>query len=481
MPEDLNGLIHVLRTSGGDTTSVEVKSAAGGLPVSLTSSLSALANLPGGGTIILGLDERAGFRPVPLADAQVLKQGLAAKARAYTPPVRLSIEDGLVDGEPVIVAHVHECDPSVKPCRVTATSTAYVRGYDGDFPVSDVETQGFLAARRPPLFDRRPVDGASSDDLDPELVASYLSTVRERDATGLGRFTDDAELLRRAGVTVDGGRPTVAGLLALGVHPQQFFPRYVIQAAAEPLPQDSPSARARNQITITGPIPRMLDTALEWARRTFDTSIVDNPDGSVADQPAYPLVAFREIIANALIHRDLDHWSQAFAIEVRLRRNRLVVSNPGGLYGITVERLGHDAVTSARNGLLVAICQHVRSTGTGGRVIEALASGIPTITHELSSRALPPAQYIDTGIRFTVLLRATATTSLGPALNTTELRIHDALVHGPQTVAQLETSLDLNGPNIRRALRHLRDRGLVHQDGGRGRPTTYRRISSATD
>jgi hypothetical protein len=34
----------------------EVKAAAGGLPEILTSTLSALANLPGGGTIILGLE-----------------------------------------------------------------------------------------------------------------------------------------------------------------------------------------------------------------------------------------------------------------------------------------------------------------------------------------------------------------------------------------------------------------------------------------
>jgi ATP-dependent DNA helicase RecG len=479
--EDLDNLVRTMRASGGDTTKVEVKAAGGGLPVSLTASLSALANLPGGGTIILGLDERAGFRPVPLADPQNLKQGLAAKARAFTPPVRLSISDDLVDGHPVIVAQVHECDPSAKPCRVTATNTAYLRGYDGDFPLSDLETQGFLAARRPPLFDRQPVDGASLDDLDPELVASYLATVRERDTTGLGRFDNDAELLRRAGVTVAGEQPTVAGLLALGVHPQQFFPRFVIQAAAEPLPQDPPATRARNQITITGPIPRMLDAALDWARRTFDTAIVANPDGSVTDRPAYPLVAFREVIANALIHRDLDHWSQAFAIEVRLRRDRLVVTNPGGLYGITVDRLGRDAVTSARNGLLVAICQHVRSSGTGGRVIEALASGIPTIAHELSAHGLPPAHYIDTGIRFTVLLRGPARTfTTAPAPNTTELRIYDALAPGPKTVAELETALGLTRPNIRKALRSLRNRGLVHQDGGKGRPTTYRLISDTT-
>ena len=49
---------------------MEVKSAAGGLPASISSTLSALANLPRGGLVILGLDERTGFRPVPLAVGQ---------------------------------------------------------------------------------------------------------------------------------------------------------------------------------------------------------------------------------------------------------------------------------------------------------------------------------------------------------------------------------------------------------------------------
>ena len=82
MTEDLSALAAELRSSGGDTAAVEVKAAMGGLPQPLTATLSALANLPGGGLIVLGLDERTGFRPVPLADPQLLKQGLAAKARS---------------------------------------------------------------------------------------------------------------------------------------------------------------------------------------------------------------------------------------------------------------------------------------------------------------------------------------------------------------------------------------------------------------
>lgn len=474
MPEDLSALVNRLRTAGGDSTDVEIKSASGGLPDSLASTLSALANLPGGGTIILGLDERLGFRPVSLADPHKLKQGLAAKARACTPPLRVDVEDGIVDRSPVIVARVHECDPSAKPCRAPG-GRAYLRGYDGDFPLSDLEEQAFLAARHPPLFDRAPIEDATLDDLEPGLLESFMASVRRGEPHGRGRFQDDSELLRRNGVVDSTGKPTVAGVLALGVHPQQWFPRYVIQAAAEP-PSGAPAGtRARNQVTIDGPIPRMLDEAMNWARRTFDSSIVTEADGSVHDRYAYPLVAFRELIANALIHRDLDHWSTGLAVEVRLRKDRLVIANPGGLFGITVERLGRDSVTSARNARLVAICQHVHSVETGARAIEALASGIPIVTEALAHAALPPAHYIDAGIRFVVVLRQPVTTATDHLPAGRDLTVYDALATGAKTVAELETRTGLPAYSIRRSLRALRAQGLVEQHGGRGRATNYRR------
>lgn len=44
--------------SGGfDSTEIEVKAARGGLPQNLGQTLSAFANMPDGGTLILGVDE----------------------------------------------------------------------------------------------------------------------------------------------------------------------------------------------------------------------------------------------------------------------------------------------------------------------------------------------------------------------------------------------------------------------------------------
>ena len=198
-----------------------------------------------------------------------------------------------------------------------------------------------------PAAGRLPVGDATFEDLDAELVDAFVGSVRRLDPQGRGRFSDRGELLRRSGVLHPDGRPTVAGVVALGLYPQQWFPRFVIQAAAEPAPGEPAAARARNQVTIDGPVPRMLDQAMAWARRTFDTYItVNEPDGSVRDRYAYPLAAFRELISNSIIHRDLNPWSAGLATEVRLRRDRLVIGNPGGLYGITVDRLGQDAVTS---------------------------------------------------------------------------------------------------------------------------------------
>jgi ATP-dependent DNA helicase RecG len=474
--EDLSDLVASMRAAGGDMTAIEVKSAGGGLPESLTQTLSALANLPGGGTIILGVDERTGFQPLPLLDRQTLKQGLASKARAFAPPVRVSIGDGLVDGVPVVVARVHECAGSAKPCRVASTGKAYLRVYDGDFELSAVEEQAFLAQRELPHFDRVPVNGATIEDLDSELVAIWLATVRDRDPRGLGRFHDDGELLRRAGVINAARQPTVAGLLALGAYPQEWFPRYVIQAAVDPRPSDPPEVRAHNQITITGPIPRMLDEAMAWARRSFDTTITGSPDGTVRDVFEYPLEAFRELVTNALVHRDLDQWSQGLAVEIRAQPGRLIIDNPGGLYGITVDRLGREAVTSARNARLLSLCQYLRSSLGGTRVIEALAGGLPIVTAALERAGLPPAQYIDSGIRFTVVLHRSAGRLTTSTLNTTEQKVHDSLLVKTRSVSELEALLGMAGPNIRKALRSLRARGLVEQQGGRGKPTTYRPV-----
>ena len=57
-------------------------------------------------------------------------------------------------------------------------------GYDGDFQLSHLEEQAFIAARRPPMFDGALVEGAVFSDLDPELVGSYVQSRAARTRPG---------------------------------------------------------------------------------------------------------------------------------------------------------------------------------------------------------------------------------------------------------------------------------------------------------
>jgi len=311
---EFDDLVQQLRNGGGDTSGVEVKSAAGGLPTTIAHSLSALANLPGGGLVILGLDERAGFTPVGLTNVQGLKQGLAGKARALTPPAQLDISDETVDGHAVVVARVAECPASDKPCRVTSTRRAYLRGHDGNYQLSELEEQGFLRSREAPGADRQVVPGTGTADLDPALVGSWTEQVRAR-RPALARFGGD-ELLRKAGVLAATGELTRAGLLALGTYPQEFVPQFVVRAAD--MRNSDPRVRASNITTLDGPIPTLLTAAMDWLRVNLPTAVVESSDGSVRNVPQFPLEALRELVANALVHRDLSPWSEGMAVELRL-------------------------------------------------------------------------------------------------------------------------------------------------------------------
>jgi ATP-dependent DNA helicase RecG len=476
MPIDIMKFVDRLRSTGSDWAEVEVKRAAGGTPTSLGESLCALANLPGGGVLILGLDEANHFAAVNLGNTQTLKQAIGSKARSFHPPIHVTIEEHQVDGRIVIVALVQECPSSQKPCKDPGSGKSWVRSYDGDCEISSLEEQAFLAARNAPSADNEPVDGATMDDFDLELLDSWIETAKQS-RTALRQFSDREELLRRTGVITGGDVPTVAGLLVFGRYPQQYFPQLIIRAAITR--DQSRNTRATSTKTFEGPIPVILEQAMSWASENFLTRTVETAGGNLVDDTEYPLVAFRELVANALVHRDYSAWSRGQAIEIRVEPSGLVIANPGGLYGITIDRLGKPFATSARNQRIVSMCQDARQP-SGARVIEAIATGIQRVNSSVNAAGLPSPRYWDSGIRFTVRLDSTeAIASTNQKTGQKRVTIKDRVFieltkeKNPLEVSQLATRLDLKDASIRTALKTLLSENRIESLGGRGKDTTY--------
>ncbi|GAB3990748.1 RNA-binding domain-containing protein [Nocardioides marmoraquaticus] len=474
--EDLEGLIADLRAEGSDTAELEVKRARDGFP-EIAETLSAFANTPGGGTLVFGLDEKSNFAAVGVYDAADCQAKLASKARqAVQPPVTIETRRVEFEGEQVVVAHVHEAPSSAKPCRVVASQKAYLRAYDGDYALSELEERA-IANRSEPSYDRAPVAGTSINDLDTGLLRRYLESSRGTSST-LNRF-EDAEVLFRTGVTHElDGSLTVAGLLALGVYPQQWFPNYVIQASVSASKADGGTTRALDIKRFDGPVPLMLDEALAWVRRNSRTRLRIGASGGLRDEPEFPAVAVRELLSNALIHRDLGPHALGEAITLNLSDSQLVLVNPGGLWGIAVDRLGKEGVTSARNGHLLRICQNVR-TASGERVVEALATGIPNVLAALSAAGMVPPRFLDQSVRFTNLAPNHALlgredldwlSSLDTG-NLTDRQRHVlvAMRHGqPWTNRSLREVYPMDSRDAHRELQGLVDSGFAEAVGERG-------------
>ncbi|MCL2424201.1 MAG: putative DNA binding domain-containing protein [Micrococcales bacterium] len=469
--DDVHEVLADLRQRGGDSTLVEVKRASGGVP-NLAETLCAFANMPDGGTILLGVDGGMGFSVTGVTNVATLEAGVAGQARtAVVPPVHVEFDTVDVADKQVLVVSVAALPTADKPCRTKGR--AYLRQADGDYPMSPQEVAQVVAMQDRPRHDAAVVEGTCVADLDPALVREFLAEAR----TSSRRLADrsDQEVLERKGVVRD-GQLTLAGLYGLGEYPQQFAPSLSVTAAAGP---QRPGQRATDLAHLDGPVPDLLERTVEWVARNTRRAVVFGPDGHGTDASEIPLVVVRELVANALVHRDLSPRTQSKGVEVRLLPDRLVISNPGGLWGLSRAQLGEPGGKSAVNEFLYDMGRLIR-TPAGHRLIEGEGGGIRDVVATLRAADLPAPSFVDTGVAFTAIVYRP---SVGPPLGDTPsggvsqrtVAVRRALDDQGTSIAEVMDRTGLTRRQVKTALDALVAAGVVTMIGGRGnRFTTYR-------
>lgn len=394
--DDLLGALAVLELRGGDTTSIEAKTFSEYSSAQMGPTMCAFANMPEGGVVLMGVSEQGGINVVGVDDVNSLLQSAASQARnGFSPPIRIDVRAFDLDGKTIGVVNVEGADVNEKPVRWLKDKKAYLRQYDGDYQMSPSEEQMLLLRHCRPNSDAQAVPGSSLRDLDSDLVNRYLASVRET-TPRLVNDSDEAVLFF-TGVIADreSGELSTAGLYALGEYPQRLLPHLTVTAAVD----GTDDVRAVNRRDFTGALPVILDDVLDWVAQNVESRQVVTRDGHGLTDYAVPLLAVREVIANALVHRDLSEASRGKGIDLRINRDGFRLTNPGGLWGITVDRLGsgdHPAV----NEHLYQICRNVE--GRSGRVIEAMGTGIREVRRSLREAGMAEPLFYDNGVSFTV-------------------------------------------------------------------------------
>lgn len=402
LPEELIDLVSKTVHQKAETQTLELKAAHVDCPKRLYDTLSSFSNQDSGGILLFGVDETKSFEVVGVYDLQSLQKKVTEQCNQMEPPVRAVFTVAEVDGRPVCSAEIPAIDLSERPCYYKGAGRvkgSYIRVGDADLPMTDYELYSYEAFRKHLYDDERPIERASLKVLNQDVLQRYVLEKRI-DRPGFGKLSE-LEQYELLNITRN-GTPTLAAVLNFAIYPQGYLPQLSITAIVVPgteigsLAEDS--ARFLDNKRIEGTIAEMVEEALAFCKRNMKTRIVIASDtGLRTDRTEYPINALREIILNALIHRDYSLYTEGTPVQLDFFSDRVEVHSPGCLYGrATIEQLGHSH-PDLRNPALAVMAETLTDS-------ENRYSGIPTIRREMDAYGLPAPVFENRRDEFVVTL-----------------------------------------------------------------------------
>ncbi len=284
----------------------------------------------------------------------------------------------------------------------------------------------------------------------------------------------DADLLRTLGLLTDDGFLRVAGLVLVG--------------HTEPLRQHLPHShwsffRMRSD-TDYEQAERGHDCFTIALRRLRELIGAHNPIVTLPGQlvhaefPRYPLVALRELLVNALVHRD---YTTPGGVVAKLYPDRLELSNPGGfLADITPANILHHPSTPRYPALFQAL--------TVARLANAANLGVRRAFRDLLVEGKEPPYYHATGQSIVVTIKAqeAGRAFIEMVNGHPDLAVDDLLVihfltrHREINVAQAAEICQRPTEAARELLARLANHARLIESGGpTGRGRYFRLTSSA--
>jgi ATP-dependent DNA helicase RecG len=456
----------------------------------LVESVVCLANRAGSGPrwLLVGVEDDGrvtGARPRH-ADGIDPVRVQALVANRTRPALTVRVETVPLDGKDVLVVEV----PSA-PVPVGTADGKYLRraiGGDGRpacVPMHFHEMQALQADRGVLDYAALAVPEAGWDDLDPLEFERFRRFVRESRGQGDATLLDlsDLELAKALGAVQ--ANHEVAAVRVLGL---LLFGREAALGRLLPTHEVAFQILTGQKVEVNDffrwPLLRVVEELLARfrARNREEELLVGMLRIGVPD---YPPAAFREGVANALIHRD---YTRLGAVHVQWHEDRIEISNPGGFpEGVRLDNL---LVTQPRprNPLLA---EAFKRAG----IVERTARGIDTIFFEQLRNGRPAPSYERSNESGVVLVLpggeanlefvrlVTEESQAGRALVLDELLLLNHLwLERALTTAEAAALIQKPDSEARNRLQRLVEHGLVEPRGARKGRTwllsaaTYRRL-----
>lgn len=385
--ETLINIVKEIKKQKTEKQTIELKAAHKGCPTRLFDTLSSFSNQDDGGIIIFGIDENKDYEVVGVYDPQDLQKKVTEQCKQMEPRVLALFTVAEIDNKVIVSAEIPGVDVSDRPVfykGVGRIKGSYVRIGDSDELMNEYEIYSYEAFRKRIKDDIRIVENAKMKLFNEERLNDYINAIKH-ERKNLSTNVTDEEILELMGV-VSESIPTLSGVMVFSKYPQAYFPQLCIIAVVLPGTEIGDlgeyGERFIDNERITGSIPEMLEDAVDFVRRNCRTKTIIDENGIRKDIPEYPIIAVREAILNALVHRDYSVHTENIPIRIEMYRDHMEIKSSGGLYGkITIDQLGK-VRPETRNPVLANILELLKIT-------ENRYSGIPTIRKEFKKLGLP--------------------------------------------------------------------------------------------
>ncbi|MGS2765146.1 ATP-binding protein [Sinomicrobium sp. M5D2P9] len=232
----------------------------------------------------------------------------------------------------------------------------------------------FILKRTGKTWDDIPEQRASINDIDKSSIKQFLKDARIVKRINVEDNIDIPDLLEKLRLLED-GRLKRAAIILFGKDPGKFYPNIAVKIGKF----GNTDADLKFHEVIEGNIIQLKDRIGEMLNAKFFIHPIDFMGMQRVELDEYPVAAVREMIFNALVHRNY----MGAPTQIRLYDDNFSIWNDGGLpEGISEEDLKKVHRSKPRNPLIADTCfkaGYIDSWGRGTiKIIEACKdAGLP--------------------------------------------------------------------------------------------------------
>ncbi|MFT5849751.1 MAG: ATP-dependent DNA helicase RecG [Patiriisocius sp.] len=476
--QSILGLLAEAENNMSETTSVEFKDARGGFSGNgCWKSISSFSHNPEGGIIVFGAAEKSEgeIEYFGVGDrGALIQENMVSYCRddmvGCMDPVFHHIE---YKGVPLLVCEIKHTPDESKPCyrkNKGVPNGACIRIGNVDKVLTDLEAREFMRNSTPFKYDHMAAEDVTVEDLSTDKITAFLQRSAERtgrSASGMSQVGSLRATMRNMGIVdnFDGVTlPTRAGFLLFSSQPPQAkkeFSRYVIRCIH--YKGLTPASPIVDSLDIAGTLDEQIEGMQAFVLKNIALE-VEIVGTKRVERYEYPPDALREVVANAVIHRDYN--TVETYTQISIFSNRIEIVNAGNLPpGVTVDNIKESQFS--RNLTMAAILKDMDYMEEYGR-------GVDIVFSSMSDYGLMDPVFKNSSNTFKVILLGNAFKDL----NKRQIEVWHLLQSSDKTVTTSECCLIFEGVSkstISSDLNNMVELDLIEKVG-KGPSTHYKAI-----